>query len=608
MGTSREESLRLERLLGIPPLIRVNGKRPIDPNWTTGPREAPSEWRRRLHKHEGNLGAVTGAGLLVIDADLYHEGAEESLDELHERGLPRDTITVITGGGGRHLYYRTDVRIACGPLAGFPGIDVKADGGYVVVPPSIHRETGRAYEWEHGWTPEDLPPAELPAHMLDLLTLLDRSETPEAGELDERDEAAVNLLIEHLGGHSPREHGTYIEVTRPGKEARLGGSATVGAIGRGVTKVWSSNWPGLPAGVYSGHELRKLVGVEEPKVKVPPPADQPRTAFARADGLKTSLQRWAWEERIPLGELTIAAGREKLGKSTSLVWVAARLTRGELPGYLEGAPCDVLFVSAEDHALRVLLPRLDLAGADREHVFLLDPLGPGFSARAVRDLEAGLGLIVLDPLSVFLDVPSSNEHGENATRRALLPFVELAQEYECALVGIRHFNKGSAKDNPFDVVMGSRAYSAAARSVLFFTPDREHKRAGGLIFAKGNLAADSDALRYRLDVHDVELDDGNVGPHPLFVEEGKATSITLEDALGSEEEATERGRAIEFLETVLADGPVPEKDVKRLATEEHIAERTLRRAKESLHVISNRVGGIGSAGWWEWSLPSKATT
>ena len=61
------------------------------------------------------------------------------------------------------------------------------------------------------------------------------------------------------------------------------------------------------------------------------------------------------------------------------MWVAARLTRGELPGYLEGTPCDVLFVSAEDHDARVLLPRLDLAGADRTRLWLLDPLGPGFS-------------------------------------------------------------------------------------------------------------------------------------------------------------------------------------------------------------------------------------
>ena len=74
--------------------------------------------------------------------------------------------------------------------------------------------------------------------------------------------------------------------------------------------------------------------------------------------------------------------------------------------------------------------------------------------KAVRDLDAALALIVFDPLSVFLDLPASNEHGENATRRALLPFVELAQDLECGLVGIRHFNKGSAKDNPFDVVMG----------------------------------------------------------------------------------------------------------------------------------------------------------
>ena len=312
-------------------------------------------------------------------------------------------------------------------------------------------------------------------------------------------------------------------------------------------------------------------------------AEAGRSSFVRASGIRTSLQRWIWDEKIPAGELTITAGREKLGKTTMLVWTAARLTRGELPGHLEHAPCDVLFISAEDHYSRVLLPRFDLADGNRERLFLLDPLGPGFSVKAVRALDADLGLIVLDPLSVFLDLPATNEHGENATRRALLPFVELAQDFESGLIGNRHINKGPAGDNPFDIVMGSRAYSAAARSVLFFTPDREHKnRPGGLIFAKGNLAADSSALRYRLDVHELTLDDGNVGRLPLFVPEGTIDDITLEDALGPEEEATELARVVEFLRAVLADGPVRQKDVERLASGDDIIERDLRRGHAHL--------------------------
>ena len=265
MGTIHDESLRLEELLGVPPLIRVTGKRPLDREWTTGPREHASEWRDRLRTHDGNAGLVTGNGLVVVDADLYHTEAEDSLDRLYDLGLPRDTITVITGGGGRHLYYRSTEPIGSGPLGGFPGIDIKATGGYVVVPPSIH-SSGNAYEWEHGWGPDDLEPADLPSGLVDVLS---RSGTTEAGELDERDEEAVNLLCDHLGGHSPRNRGTYVEVTRPGKEERYGNSATVGAVGRGTVRVWSSNWEGLDAGTYGLSELRRLVGVRQPHLEVP---------------------------------------------------------------------------------------------------------------------------------------------------------------------------------------------------------------------------------------------------------------------------------------------------------------------------------------------------
>jgi hypothetical protein len=107
--------------------------------------------------------------------------------------------------------------------------------------------------------------------------------------------------------------------------------------------VWSSSWPPFEQGqVLSLHELRVLAGVGGPKVAIPA-APSP---FVRAVGLKTSVQRWVWNDLIPAGELTTAAGREKLGKSTALVWVAARLTKGELPGHLEGVCADVLFVSA----------------------------------------------------------------------------------------------------------------------------------------------------------------------------------------------------------------------------------------------------------------------
>ena len=97
-----------------------------------------------------NVGIRTGeqSGLVVVDVDPAHGGAE-SLDRLvsaHGRFFD-DTRTVRTGGGGWHFYFKHPgglVRNDTGRRLGL-GIDVRGDGGYVLAPPSLH-SSGKRYE------------------------------------------------------------------------------------------------------------------------------------------------------------------------------------------------------------------------------------------------------------------------------------------------------------------------------------------------------------------------------------------------------------------------------------------------------------------------------
>lgn len=96
-----------------------------------------------------NIGIATGwmSGVWVLDIDGI-EG-EESLRRLEaEYGLLPPTVEVITGKGGRHLYFTMpkDRDIRCSVSRVAKAIDVRANGGYVVAPPSIH-PNGRQYEW-----------------------------------------------------------------------------------------------------------------------------------------------------------------------------------------------------------------------------------------------------------------------------------------------------------------------------------------------------------------------------------------------------------------------------------------------------------------------------
>ena len=99
-----------------------------------------------------NIGLATGkiSGLIVVDIDPRNGGDESfaALEKQHQ-AFPR-TKEVLTGGGGQHLYFTyPSVAVPCktGKTEPFRGIDIKSDGGYVLVPPSWH-VSGKCYEWE----------------------------------------------------------------------------------------------------------------------------------------------------------------------------------------------------------------------------------------------------------------------------------------------------------------------------------------------------------------------------------------------------------------------------------------------------------------------------
>lgn len=126
------------------------------------------EWFSRWP--DANIAVVTGkvSGLLVLDVDPAH-GGRESLQRLETRygDLPA-TVEAVTGGGGRHLYFRHpggELRNRTG-LA--PGIDLRGDGGVIITPPSLH-PSGRRYAWVRGHEPGTMPLADMPLWLMALL-------------------------------------------------------------------------------------------------------------------------------------------------------------------------------------------------------------------------------------------------------------------------------------------------------------------------------------------------------------------------------------------------------------------------------------------------------
>jgi hypothetical protein len=328
---------------------------------------------------------------------------------------------------------------------------------------------------------------------------------------------------------------------------------------------------------------------------------------------------WLWEERVPACQLVLAAGQEKLGKSSALVWVCSRLTTGDLPGDFEGHPMAVAYISAEDDSTHVLKPRFVAAGADPDRYLLL-ATGEPFTFDELRDLDPRPGVVVFDPISAFIELRrGSRENDEIAIRQALLDFQQLATSEGITVIGVRHTKKGPAGDNALDAVLGSKAWVATPRALLMFTPDREHEeRRGGLIFTHGNLAVPSPPLRYRLDERTVPLDRPLARPSTgeiitqtnvvMFVAEPGPVGITLDEALGSRSEAASRAEAELFLADVLDDREEHlAADVIAESVTAGITPSTLQRATRKLQVLKRREGfGKGSQIWWK--LPTEPTT
>ena len=149
---------------------RPSGKEPLTEH---GFRDATAD-ARQIHRFwkqwpDANIGIATGKAseLLVLDVDPRH-GGFKSLETLCAHHKKTKTVVQITGGGGLHIFFKHPGSMRGMKLA--PGIEVKADGGYIIVPPSVH-PSGPQYQWANGKSLSDLQPARVPDWLLSEIAL-----------------------------------------------------------------------------------------------------------------------------------------------------------------------------------------------------------------------------------------------------------------------------------------------------------------------------------------------------------------------------------------------------------------------------------------------------
>ena len=255
------------------------------------------------------------SGRVVVDLDVSAtvDGIAVWVDLCAESNYPDEGPRVTTASGGTHVWFAKPAGAQFGNAHDLgEGIDVRADGGYVVAP-GTDTPWG-AWQWD-GDDPLETGVVfpEAPPFLADRLHPPGTTSGPaQPVELDAIDNPANRAAVEALaalGGHNlcrvenRRPNGatvTTYTMTRPGKHAGL--SASVGYIGPGVAKVFTSAWPNLPEGRYDADRLRVLAGLgpedgewlaNAHRMNAPPGAQAPPAAATRPRKTRSAEERTA---------------------------------------------------------------------------------------------------------------------------------------------------------------------------------------------------------------------------------------------------------------------------------------------------------------------------
>ena len=295
-------------------------------------------------------------------------------------------------------------------------------------------------------------------------------------------------------------------------------------------------------------------------------------------------------------------GDPGVGKTWACCAFATMVSTGTgmpgIDGFELGRPGNVLFCTGEDGLGDTLRPRCESMGADLTRIFaydeslVLDEVG-------VLKLESEIvacrpDLVVIDPFVAFMG-SKVDAYRSNEMRAMLRPLADLAKRYGCTILPVRHLTK-SSKSKAIYRGQGSIDFTAACRAVVLVGCDPSDRTQRAVTLTKMNLAPDTHATGFTIE-------------NGVFKWTGQSylTPNRLLEAESMEETVSALDEAVQFLEAVLAAGPVSSDEIFAASQKQRISDATLRRAKQQLKVKAHplRENGMRGVQSWEWFLPPK---
>jgi predicted ATP-dependent serine protease len=298
---------------------------------------------------------------------------------------------------------------------------------------------------------------------------------------------------------------------------------------------------------------------------------------------------WLWYPFIPYGKLTIIQGDPGDGKTTLVLNIAAKLSKGEglEPEMNPSNPINVIYQTAEDGLSDTVKPRLELAGADCEKILVIDESIKSLSMIDERLEEAlartGAKLLILDPIQAYLgggmDMNRANEARDMTKRLGAL-----AEKYRCAILLIGHMNKASGNKAAYRG-MGSIDFFAVARSVLLVGRVEGESNIRAVVQIKNNLAAFGHPKGFELSEDGFQW----LGDY----------EITADEVLGGiAPKANKLEQAKQMLRGLAEKSNIVQSnEIFDIAKEMDISKRTLENAKKELGIRAKKINNT-----WYWEL------
>lgn len=318
------------------------------------------------------------------------------------------------------------------------------------------------------------------------------------------------------------------------------------------------------------------------------------TAPIRAKDVEAEKVEWLWANRIPKGMITVIAGRPDQGKGLFAAHVAAEVS---------AAGGTVLYSAAEDSAGLMTRPRLEAAGANLDNVLLWRFRLPE-NQQELHEIivSEGIDLVVMDPFASHLSGGISR-HSDNV-RNVLGPLTNLIEQTGTSVLIVEHaLKRVPSSGHPLDAIGGGGSgLPAASRAAYVFGVDPDDEDARVLAPAKFNIGSTPKALRFEVDVEDIDI----VGDVPCLVVDDELLAFDAMRLFASKAKPGKTGRppdkraaAAEWLTNYLAMAakPVLSGKVQEDAKQYGMATKTLRRAADDMGVVKAPPGGGRNCTW-----------